>query len=109
MILKQQEAEQDNSWYERGELPPVGCVCMCANSENPVEVLRHRINNIGIPVAAVIDTKSSHLFWAQMFRPIKTEREKAIDELNVLVGDIEKYPTWRDAIAAIIDAGYHKN
>ena len=42
------------------------------------------------------------------FRPLRTEREKAIDELNALVGDIEKYPTWRDAIAGIIDAGYRK-
>ena len=42
------------------------------------------------------------------FRPLCTEREKAIEELNTLVGDIEKYPTWRDAIAAIYDAGYRK-
>jgi hypothetical protein len=49
------------------------------------------------------------------FRPIRTpeqiaaeEREKAIDAMNKLVGDIEKIPTWRDALAALYDAGYRK-
>lgn len=36
------------------------------------------------------------------------EREKEIDAMNELVGDIEKVPTWRDALYALYDAGYRK-
>lgn len=85
-LIEQQRVEQDNSWYERGELPPVGCVCMCTNSTEPVEVLRHRVNNTGTPVAAVMNTKTFHLFWTYTFSPIKTEREKAIDEMRTISG-----------------------
>ena len=113
--MQQQQAQpvqsaQNNSWYERGDLPPVGCECsaMCDGNWVKVEVLRHRVNNSGMNVAAVMNCASFNVFWATDFRPLRTEREKAVDELIVLVGDIEKYPTWRDAIVGIIDAGYRK-
>ena len=97
----------DNSWHERGELPPVGCECEYkpANDWVKCKVLfagddLYVLGVQGFEICVrVLDVE---------FRPLRTEREKAIDELNVLVGDIEKYPTWRDAIAGIIDAGYRK-
>lgn len=102
--------EDSNAWHDRGELPPVGseCSAMCYGEWVTVEVLRHRVNNVGMNIAAVMNCTSFNVFWATDFRPLRTEREKAIDALNALVGDIEKYPTWRDAIAAIYDAGYRK-
>ncbi|MGU0912365.1 hypothetical protein ACSESF_05180 [Pseudomonas aeruginosa] len=49
------------------------------------------------------------------FRRIRTpeqlaaeEREKAIEEMRELVGDIDKVPTWSDALAALYDAGYRR-
>ncbi|HHK0021537.1 TPA: hypothetical protein ACQQGR_004928 [Pseudomonas aeruginosa] len=49
------------------------------------------------------------------FRPLSTpeqiaaeEREKAIEEMRELVGDIDKVPTWSDALAALYDAGYRR-
>ena len=101
---------QDNSWYEREELPPVGYECEAIRNDEwvAVEVLRHRVNNVEMNVAAVMDCTSFNVFWSADFRPLRTKREKAIDEMNELVGDIEKYPTWRDAMAALYDAGYRK-
>ena len=75
--------EVDNSWHERGELPPVGCECsaMCDGKWVAVEVLRHRVNNAGMNVAAVMNCTSFNVFWATDFRPLRTERERAIDTL----------------------------
>ena len=79
--------EIDNSWHERGELPPVGCECSAARDGQwvTVEVLRHRVNNAGMNIAAVMSCASFNVFWATDFRPLRTEREKAIDEIAALV------------------------
>ena len=105
-----QQNEQDNSWYEREELPPVGYECEAIRNGEwvAVEVLRHRVNNVEMNVAAVMDCTSFNVFWSDDFRPLCTEREKAINEMNELVGNIERYPTWGDAMAALYDAGYRK-
>ena len=81
--------ELDNSWHERGELPPVGCECSAMRDGNwvKVEVLRHRVNNVEMNVAAVMNCASFNVFWATDFRPLRTEREKAIDEIAALVRD----------------------
>ena len=101
---------QDNSWYEREELPPVGYECEAIRNGEwvTVEVLRHRVNNAEMNVAAVMDCTSFNVFWSADFRPLHTEREKAIEHMNELVGNIEEYPTWRDAMATFYDAGYRK-
>lgn len=102
--------EVDSSWHESRELPHVGapielwfggsfaynCEFIC------VRGMSYIVWNLDADRPDCADIMNSE------FRPLRTEREKAIDELNALVGDIEKYPTWRDAIAAIVDAGYHK-
>ena len=100
---------QDNSWYERGELPPVGTICKMIDDKNTwleCEIIAHK-NSFCI---GWISSRNAPFYTDDKseFRPLHTEREKAIDELNALVGDIEKYPTWRDAIVGIIDAGYRK-
>lgn len=81
--------EADNSWHERGELPPVGGVCeaMINGEWIAAEVLRHRINSAGMNVAAVMSCASFGVYWAADFRSIRTEREKAIDEISALVRD----------------------
>ena len=105
-----QQNEQDNSWYERGSCPPISvpvelwfggsfaynCEFICMRGKNYI------VWNLDADRPDCADIMNSE------FRPLYTEREKAIDELNTLVGNIEKYPTWRDAIAGIIDAGYRK-
>ena len=103
------QKQQDNSWYERGELPPVGTICKMIDDKNTwleCEIIAHK-NSFCI---GWISSRNAPFYTDDKseFRPLHTEREKAIDELNALVGDIEKYPTWRDAIVGIIDAGYRK-
>ena len=80
--------EIDNSWHERGELPPVGCECsaVCDGQWVTVEVLRHRVNNAGMNVAAVMSCASFGVYWAADFRPLRTEREKAIDAACKAIG-----------------------
>ena len=99
---------QDNSWYERGDLPPAGCECRCNLGGGSVFIVaRHHF--IDAVVYSSAPGGGELLYgYAGEFSPLRTERENSIDELNELVGDIEKYPTWRDAIAGIIDAGYRK-
>ena len=101
--------EIDNSWYERGELPSVGCECEIKH-KCWSEFWRVTVVAITKEYVIVVDGQCEQHYYLKdiTFRPLCSEREKAIDELNALVGDIEKYPTWRDAIAGIIDAGYRK-
>ena len=102
--------EVDNSLSKRGSCPPIGvpvelwfggsfaynCEFICMRGRNYI------VWNLDADRPDCADIMNSE------FHPLRTEREKAIDELNALVGDIEKYPTWRDAITGIIDAGYRK-
>ena len=115
--MQQQQAQpvqsaQNNSWYERGDLPPVGCECemkhTCWSEFQHVFVLAITRQYVIVSSYSTPEIEQHYHLREITFRPLRTEREKAIDELIVLVGDIEKYPTWRDAIVGIIDAGYRK-
>ena len=82
----------DNSWYERGELPPIGapselwfggsfaynCEFLCVRGYNYI------IWNLDADRPDCADIMNSE------FRPLRTEREKAIEELNRLVGGFVK-------------------
>ena len=112
MQKKAQQAAQpaqDNSWHERGELPPVGCECEAMRDGEwvAVEVLRHRVNNVGVNVAAVMDCTSFNVFWATDFRPLRTEREKAIDDMLLAIDHI-KEGNFETFISALYDAGYRR-
>ena len=101
--------EVNSSWHERGELPPVGCECsaMCYGDWVTVEVLRHRVNNIGMHVAAVMNCASFNVFWATDFRPLRTEREKAIDEMANLIAR-SVFGSAKCQAEKLYDAGYRK-
>ena len=82
------QSKPDNSWQAYGELPPVGCECeaMINGEWIAAEVLRHRINSAGMNVAAVMSCASFGVYWAADFRPLRTEREKAIDAACKAIG-----------------------
>ena len=74
--------EVDNSWYERGELPPVGCECdirhYYCNSEKYEKVTVAAITSEYVIVKYA--TFEQHYMLKDIsFRPLRTEREKAID------------------------------
>ena len=102
--------EVDNSWHERGELPPVGGVCeaMINGEWIAAEVLRHRINSVGMNVAAVMSCASFGVYWAADFRPLRTEREKAIDDACAAVCKAGPYDHERELISRLYDAGLLK-
>ena len=116
-VKKQQQSakpSQDNSWYERSELPPVGCECEAFDSnENKwmrVEVIAIREGYVMMWCRECLrgfqsDDKSR-------FRPLRTEREKAIDSLIEIIcagGELSKDGSAAREIAERIhDAGVLK-
>ena len=102
--------EVDGSWFTYCKLPPCGIpveLWFGGSFAYNCEFIAMRGNtyvvwNLDADKPDCADSLNSQ------FRPVRTEREKAIDDMNELVGDIEEYPTWRDAMAALYDAGYRK-
>ena len=116
----------DNSWYEKGELPPAGIICeksfTSTNDEwSKVFIIGNTIN--GRIAYEIIDCPKKEYIgeirvstgnykvsgkWvgeAYAFRPIKTERERAIEEMLTHM-DAEGH---KDLAAQLYDAGYRKN
>lgn len=108
---QQAKPAQDNSWHERGELPQVGV---------PVELwfggaYAYDCEFIGKRGSACIlwnldaDRPDCADLMNSEFRPLRTEREKAIDEMKSLCA----YPgswnsTYKSFAEALYDAGYRK-
>ena len=114
----QQEREQmlrkpkmDNAWHERGELPPVGV---------PVELwfggsFAYNCEFIGMRGYNYVlwnlddDKPDCADSMNSQFRPLRTEREKAIDDMKSLCA----YPgswcsTFKAFAESLYDAGYRK-
>ena len=85
---------------------------MCDGQWVTVEVLRYRVNNAGMNVAAVMSCASFNVFWATDFRPLRTEREKAIDEMVYEFidhhGDPKGSERYLKMATKLYDAGYRK-
>ena len=108
-VLTQQ---QDNGWFERGELPPVGTVCEVLWNEGRMEYLRTKVfgvNEHGQPIHRFDEGPNKFEYQAdplvtilgtRVFRPIRTERD-------VLIEIIKKTDDTDDKIAdAILAAGF---
>ena len=77
--------EQDNSWYERGELPPIGCECeikhKCWNVFERFTVVAITKEYVIVEDDSVVAREQHYHLHDMTFRPLSTEREKAIDEM----------------------------
>ena len=101
------EPEADTSWFERKELPPVGCECEWID-ESGVDgvdgVVYPQLGDV-VTVRAHADTPGGNIIaiftWPrgkglgvaasrmpEDFRPVRTEREKAIDTACKMIGDV---------------------
>ena len=105
-MTKQQEMKQDNGWFERGELPPVGVECdirhSCWNSEKYEKVTVAAITNEYLIVKYA--TFEQHYMLKDMsFRPIRTEREVLI---SVIIDEMNRYDTDAKLADAILAAGF---
>lgn len=88
------KAKVDNSWHERGELPPVGVpveLWLGGSFAHNCEFISKRGNNYVLwnldsdkPDCA--DYMNSQFRPLSPLKPLRTEREKAIDEMVKLIG-----------------------
>lgn len=96
-------------WHERGELPPVGVVCLYVVSDRcsaEVEITAHaKFGLCFVEIGKSGECYVSKTAELHRFRPIRAEREKAIDEMVSLV---EPLATYMEFAGAIYDAGMYK-
>lgn len=98
-------------WHKNGELPPVGEVCEVMHQECWVacEVIAHFKQKSATVAAYTVDIcdgiKRLDSCVANQFRPLRSERDKAIDEMVSLV---EPLATYMEFACAIYDAGMYK-
>lgn len=71
----------DNSWYEKRLNPPAGTVCeaMFDGVWHKVEILKYAGEMNAAACLLSYSINGRNLYWSSQFRPIKTEREIAID------------------------------
>ena len=99
---QEKDMKQDNGWFERGELPPVGVKCETLTEPElqwvSAEVVAHRD---GFAIVWITSEKCGAQCNApKHFRPIRTERD-------VLIEIIKKTDDTDDKIAdAILAAGF---
>ena len=98
---------EGGDWHKSGELPPVGEVCEAYIDYPPqwveTEIVAHK-DDFAIGWCKSV-MKGCHGDKAHEFRPLRTEREKAIDEMVSLV---EPLATYKEFAGAIYDAGMYK-
>ena len=111
---QEKEMKQDNKWFERGELPPIGEVCEAYIDYPPLwietEIVAHK-DGFAIGWCNSV-MKGCHGDKAHEFRPLRTEREKAIDEMVCEFidhhGDPKGGERYLGIAAKLYDAGYRK-
>ena len=95
-----------SDWHKNGELPPVGEVCEAYIDYPPqwieTEIVAHK-DGFAIGWCKSV-MKGCHGDKAHEFRPLRTEREKAIDEMM----EHCNYLGSRDFAGELFDAGYRK-
>ena len=106
--------EVDNSWHERGEFPPVGCECEFCNSDDEWADWLHSVfvgfDSTGNGVVSVFGDDKGVLWISNNstdFRPLRTEREKAIEDMSRVMHEHDSVIN-DDTLGALYDAGYRK-
>ena len=99
----------DNSWHERGELPPVGATaekkCKSATIWTEIKIVAagNQLVIFGYPSG-----EEAFGEWSDYdFRPLRTEREKAIDEMADLIAK-SVFGSAKCQAERLYDSGYRK-
>jgi hypothetical protein len=106
-----------SDWHKNGELPPVGEVVDVWFDDgrqcwDKAEVIGYNKHEGGVIAASLIGMNDRKLVWVHHFRPIRTERDRAIDDMAKVI--IVKSPvriSTEDATylaGEIHDLGYRK-
>ena len=100
--------EVDSSWYERVEFPPIGTVCEMIDDKNTwleCEVISHKD---GSCIGWIPSRKAPfYTYDKNEFRPLRTEREKAIDEMANLIAK-SVFGSAKCQAEKLYDSGYRK-
>ena len=104
-MKQQHDMKQDNGWFERGELPPVGVVCEAYLDLPPqwieAEIVAHK-DGFAIGWCKSV-MKGCHGDKASEFRPVRTERDVL---LSIIVEEMNRYDTDGKLADAILAAGF---
>lgn len=96
------EMKQDNKWFERGELPPVGVVCEAYLDYPPqwieAEIVAHK-DGFAIGWCKSV-MKGCHGDKPSEFRPIRTERDKLVELIKTYRHTFRSDTEFADAILA---------
>ena len=100
-----------NEWFDRGELPPVGAVVDYSTSFfsstdrnfGVCTVLAYHVGKVWIDISGSIDFVIS--LDVIKFRPIKTDKEKAIEAALSVMSTKTISNTQRKTINKLYDAG----
>ena len=103
--------EVDGSWHERGELPPVGCECEirhnCWREFLRVTVVAITREYVIVEYNSVVAREQHYHLHDMTFRPLSTEREKAIDEMADLIAK-SVFGSAKCQAEKLYDIGYRK-
>ena len=111
---QEKEMKQDNGWFERGELPPVGCVCQFFSGGYDSDwfdwCIFHGLASCGGFIIEHHHRTSPEMVTVGLFnpsltkfRPIRTERDVLIE----MLADMDGSPATAGKVAdAILAAGF---
>ena len=80
----QKQGEKADSWHERGERPPVGCECEIHHEQWPNddwEIVRIMAITEEYVIVKYHRCEQHYLLANMKFRPLRTEREDAMEEI----------------------------
>ena len=98
-----------NPWYERGELPPVGVpveLWVGGSFAYNCEFITKR-NHHYVVWNLDADRPDAADYMNSQFRPLRTEREKAIDEMTNLIAK-SVFGSAKCQAEKLYDSGYRK-
>lgn len=101
---QEKEMKQGNGWFERGELPPVGKVCLYVVSDRlsaEVEITAHaKFGLCFVEVGKSGENYVSKTAELHRFRPIRTERDKLVELIKTYRHTFRSDTEFADAILA---------
>lgn len=104
---QEQDMQQDNGWFERGELPSVGERCVLHTAENNGEqVMFIGVTSDGHPIFETVQKRVFVERGEYKFTPIRTERELAIDRMQSDIA--ERWANCEELAKHLVDKGWVK-
>lgn len=117
-----------SDWHTNGELPPVGDVCIFDPGDGAENYNHEELEAVGCDVEIIAHTKFNRAVgcvavfkWdrdsgcgvstgcASVFRPIRTERDKAIEDMLLVIHEARHpHESLTDACQMLYAAGYRK-